>query len=178
MKLERILVPVDFSECSRRALEHAAVFATSFGATVDLLHVFGAQDHLPPEATAAILGEGTDHLEQLARAHAEKELDAVAADARERGIRVGRCLVERGDPSQTITAVAEREAASLIVMGTHGRTGLAHLLIGSVAEKVVRHAPIPVLSIRPGRGARVGVSRGRRASARPRRSRRVPARAL
>ncbi len=147
MLIERILVPMDFSACSKVALDHAALYAERFGASIDLLHVYGKQDHLPPEATAAILGQDSGTLEQLARAHAQKQLALAADEARERGVKVGSCTVEEGDAAHTILQ-ASAKGYSLIVMGTHGRTGLAHLLIGSVAEKVLRQATCPVLTVR------------------------------
>lgn len=146
-QLRRILVPVDFSECSRAALERAAVLAKSFDATVDIIHVWEAPAFIAPEAMVGVAGN-SQTLSQLAREHAERGLKEFVDAAREAGIAVGKGIVEQGDAAKVIVDVAERDDYDMIAIGTHGRTGLAHLLLGSVAEKVVRRSPRPVLTVR------------------------------
>ena len=146
-ELRRILVPVDFSSCSKAALERAAELAKAFGAELHLLHVWEAPAFVAPEAMVGVAGS-SQTLSQLARDHATQGLAEFVASAKEAGIEVASTLVEQGDPARTIVAVAERDKHDLIALGTHGRTGLAQFLLGSVAEKVVRHATRPVLTVR------------------------------
>jgi universal stress protein A len=144
--VRKILVPVDFSESSRVALEHAAAWATPFGAKVDVLHVWQAPAFVPlpslPEASPA---DAT--LVELVKRTAEQALDRFVADANQRGLRVREALSEPGSPAHTIVDVAKKGGYDLLVLGTHGHTGLAQALIGSVAERVVRHASCPVLTV-------------------------------
>jgi len=145
--MRRILVPVDFSACSRAALEHAAMLAKSFNATIDLLYVWEAPAFVAPEAMVGAAGT-TQTLAQLASDQAEVAMREFATQAREAGIEIAATRVEQGDPAHTIVELAERENYDLIAMGTHGRSGFAHFLLGSVAEKVVRRAARPVLTVR------------------------------
>ena len=147
ISLQRILVPVDFSECSRAALDHAALLAKSFGAKIDLLYVWEAPAFVAPEAMVGAAGT-TQTLSQLAGDQARAAMDEFATKARGSGIEVTSTRVEQGDPARTIVEVAERDGYGLIAMGTHGRAGFAHLLLGSVAEKVVRRSTCPVLTVR------------------------------
>lgn len=145
--LRRILVPVDYSACSRSALEHAAMLAKSFNATIDLLYVWEAPAFIAPEAMVGAAGT-TQTLAQLASDQAQAAMREFVAQAREDGVEVANTRVEQGDPSHTIVTIAERDGYDLVAMGTHGRSGFAHLLLGSVAEKVVRRASCPVLTVR------------------------------
>ncbi len=164
MKLfRRILVPHDFSQHATRALQLAAKLARQHRGRLVVLHVitpFHPVTGLPEEGMAWI--PETDIVADECR-----RLKAlVARTLRGRAPRV-ECRVTIGDPFHRITDAAR--GADCIVMATAGRTGLSHLLIGSVAEKVVRHAPVPVLTVRPGR-ARVRTVRhgGARRAARRR----------
>ncbi len=141
----RILVPHDFSEHATRALKIAADLAAQPKGKLRVLHAippfYPVTDLAPAELTAWVpppdlIASEKARLEKLV-AKVVKGADTPAVE----------CQVVIGDPYQRIIDAAEGMDA--IVMSTHGRTGLAHLLIGSVAEKVVRHAPIPVLTIRP-----------------------------
>jgi universal stress protein A len=157
--LKRILVPVDFSACSDKAFEDALELARRFGAELIVLHVWQPPRTMGPE-TVFYPPEGTRqsviHLvEQEARRQTAEFVAARLEPAPE--VRVT-TLVEAGIPYASIVDIAEREEVGLIVMGTHGRSGLSRFFLGSVAEKVVRHAPCPVLTIRiraerPGGGA-------------------------
>jgi nucleotide-binding universal stress UspA family protein len=141
--LRKILVPVDFSPCSRKALQYAVALARQFRAHLTLLHViptnyfvgseFGPIDFPMPEKE---LREG-----------AERELAAIAA--REVGASVpAATAVCQGQPVQEIVRFAREGDLDLILLSTHGRTGLKHVLMGSVTENVVRYAPCPVLVVR------------------------------
>ena len=144
--IRQILVPVDFSEPSRDALDRAAELGKAFGAKLDVLHVWEAPVFLPAGTLAA---SSADHsLVDAVRRHAEDSLDRFVEDAAKRGIEIRTPRALPGAPAQTIVETAETGGYDLVVIGTHGRTGLARALIGSVAERVVRHAPCPVLAVR------------------------------
>ena len=145
MDIHHILAPTDFSDSSKKTLSDALELAQTFGATLSLLHViepppYPIEGFVPPAMGADLLGD----LERQASA----ELAQVLSEAHGATIEVTRA-VAMGSPAQKIVETAEAEHVDLIVMATHGRTGLSHLLIGSVAERVVRTAPCPVLTIRP-----------------------------
>jgi nucleotide-binding universal stress UspA family protein len=147
--IHKILAPVDFSSCSKAALEHAVELAERyFGATIDVLHVWEPPQYVGPHTSVMTPVGKYESIEQIAHVAAMKEMEALLAGAESRGVVQFRRLHEVGDPIQTILAVAARGAYDLIVMGTHGRTGMSHDYLGSIAEKVVRRAPCPVLTFR------------------------------
>ncbi len=138
-----ILVAIDFSDLSDRTVDYAVELAQGRGARLDLLHVmFGslpahAQANAPPEVLAKIRkGEEVSALRDL-----EQLMNARVPEPCR-----GRILLRRGSPPEAICEAAEGYA--LVVVSTRGRTGLSHVLLGSVAERVVRHAPVPVLVVR------------------------------
>ncbi|WP_336037761.1 universal stress protein [Halobacterium yunchengense] len=141
-RYERILVPTDGSEETRQAVEHAVDLAEEHGATIHALYVVNSASFssLPMESSwesvAAMMNE-----------EGAAALDDVEAIADERGVSVERALVD-GSPSREIVRYAEDEGCDLVVMGTHGRGGIDRLLLGSVAEKVVRSSTVPVLTVR------------------------------
>jgi universal stress protein A len=141
-KFDRILLPVDFSSQCDIAARHAAWFATVGGGTVHLVHVIVNplddvyQTHTLPPLKVVDAAEETARL--LLRQVADRCFPAT----------VPRVLhVRHGDPYEKILAVVEEVRPDLIVLSTRGRGGLAHLVIGSVAEKLVRHAPCPVFVV-------------------------------
>jgi universal stress protein A len=138
-KLKKILVPVDFSACSRKALEYAIPLAEQFGAELTLLHVLPSSPPVPELGPVDVVGIDD----------ATQELEALQASVRtavpsQSVLRI----VRTGDPQVEIIRVARQRGIDLIVLSTHGRTGLSRVLLGSTAEKVVRHAPCPVLVVR------------------------------
>lgn len=136
-----VLVPTDFGEPAQRAVDLAIALAPKFEANVTLLHA----SWLP--VTAAIsYGAGLPWPTDAYLEQAEKELDALASRARERYPKIDAYAVE-GEPWEEILRGALQHHADLIVMGTHGRRGLSRALLGSVAERVVRLSPVPVLTI-------------------------------
>jgi universal stress protein A len=143
----RILVPVDFSACSLAALEHAVSLAQRFGSSIDVLHVWPLPRALSPDGALAVPGHMLETVAEFAEGEADRSLDAVLYDVAQSGVAV-RALLERGDPAAAIVQVAGDGNYDLVVMGTHGHTGLSHLVRGRVAERVVRRAPCPVLTIR------------------------------
>lgn len=142
--IKTILVPTDFSRDAAQACE--AVLTLLGGqrdATIVLLHVY----HLPYEYTAyGTIPTSLDYFKDVEGA-AEDKLEELAADLREQGLTV-RTVAKEGFPPEVITHQAETEEVDLIAMGTHGRTGLAHLVLGSTAERVVQRASCPVLTFR------------------------------
>jgi universal stress protein A len=141
--LRKILVPIDFSECSRKALQYAVPLAQQFSASLLLVYVlpvhyyvgseFGPLDVPVPEAE--LLQSSQEQLAQFA--------------VREIGQRVTAThRVLRGQPVHELVRAAREEQVDLILLSTHGHTGLKHVLLGSVAENVVRYAPCPVLVVR------------------------------
>jgi universal stress protein A len=153
--IHSIVVPTDFSPTSEQAVEYAGALATSLGATVHLVHVL---DRLlsPEMAWAAPATEAAALRERLYQDGRAKLAD-LAATVRESGVPVT-TEVRSGPPSQEVVHAAVDYGADLIVMTTHGRTGFSHLLLGSVAEDVIRHAPCPVLALRVRDGQRTSPS--------------------
>ncbi len=143
--LHRILVPTDFSRSSTNALTYAIAFAEKFAAEVILLHVVQDLALFVPEAVAPA-PPVVPPIEQF-RAAARTALQRAIAGVQRPGIAIRPEVVE-GTPCEEIIRLAREREVDLVVMGTHGRTGLAHVFLGSVAEKVVRRAPCPVLTVR------------------------------
>jgi nucleotide-binding universal stress UspA family protein len=143
IQFRKILAPTDFSEHSALALETAMDLARP-GGTVILCHVV---DDAP--LTYGYIGVAVPTQEMLARLakEAEREMQALKPKVERPEITLERRVVH-GNPFLEIVRVAEEESVDLIVLGTHGRTGIKHFLIGSVAEKVLRKAPCPVLVVR------------------------------
>jgi universal stress protein A len=135
----RLLVPVDFSRPSLAALRHALALASATQARVILLHV------LEPLHASRLMDVAA--VQRALRQAANGQLEKLLIETRKTWPAASREL-RAGHPVQTIVALARRVQADLIVMGTHGRTGLRRSLIGSVAERVVREAHCPVLVVR------------------------------
>jgi nucleotide-binding universal stress UspA family protein len=145
----RILVPTDFTAQSDAALTYARLFARTFNASLHLMHVT-ATNSPPPHAAAKFAGGRPAAMTPLR--------DRITDEDRRRLITVR--VVEGTDPAGPITRYAETTNAGLIVMGTHGRGGIARLVMGSVAETVVRTAPCPVLTVHAApRSSVVGIRR-------------------
>jgi nucleotide-binding universal stress UspA family protein len=142
--LHRILVPTDFSKHSDNALTYAAAFAEKFHAELYLLHVVQDLSVFVPEAAIAV--PSMPPVEQLTAAVRET-LERVIEKNKLRRFTV-HAEVREGSPFYEIIRFAKEQEIDLIILGTHGRSGLAHVLLGSVAEKVVRKAPCPVLTVR------------------------------
>jgi nucleotide-binding universal stress UspA family protein len=147
IKLKRILVPTDFSDNSRLALEYAAELGERFESELYLLHVL--QDVLPvvapePGLVFASAGDFVDDLRKSAEDAMQKLVESKPLAGKKVVHHVG-----QGQPFVEIIRYARDKSVDLIVIGTHGRTGLAHVLMGSVAERVVRKAGCPVLTVRP-----------------------------
>jgi len=142
--IQRILVPTDFSACANRALEYAAELSTNLGAAVVLVHVYAPPTVYLPEGAVLFPMKDTE-----LRAKLTAGLEQVAVEARAHGIKDTRTVFTEGDAAREIVRVAREEHCDLIVMGTHGRGGIRHLVLGSVAERVMRKADCAVLSVGP-----------------------------
>lgn len=140
-KPKEILVPTDFSERSTEALAYAQVLGAPFEATIHVLHV--VQDPRAEAWSIEATGMNLGGLLETWQADAERRFDELTfADLRHE------CTTKIGRPYQEIIRYAEENDVNLIVMGTHGRGAIEHMLLGSVAEKVVRTAPCPVMTVR------------------------------
>jgi len=150
LRLKSILVPIDFSEPSKNALEYALPFLEQFGAKLTLLHVI---EPLPVPAFMTSFPPPTKKDKEIAsaRGHLENLIKQNALDPK----RV-ETLVCRGRSFEEIDNMARRIETDLIIMATHGYTGLQHVFLGSTAERVVRHAPCPVLVVRNKQPLRAG----------------------
>lgn len=136
-----LLVPHDFSACAQASLEMAAKLARVHGADLVLVHVSDLPPNVPEDAHEKVVHG------------ASRRLDDLAAPLRDDGLTIA-TRARVGDVSRQILSIAMEENASAIVMGTHGRNGLARAFLGSVAENVVRRSPIPVVTLRvPGPAA-------------------------
>ncbi|NLL83012.1 MAG: universal stress protein [Lentisphaerae bacterium] len=142
---KHILCPVDFSDCSDYAMRYAALLATKFEAKLTLLHVV-APVMVPLPGDALVAPVRQIDLADIADACRER-LTKAAGSFIENGLNV-ESQVTNGVPFVEIIRYAEEGNADMIVMGTHGRSGLVHMMIGSVAERVVRKAPCAVLTVK------------------------------
>jgi nucleotide-binding universal stress UspA family protein len=151
-RITRILVPTDFSETSDTALTHAQSLADSLGASLHLVHVFDDSyaDAMLADASAAVY----DSMRSTAMGTARRKLQRRMRPAERRRF-FGTTAMITGTPAAAIVDYADEHDIDLIVMGTHGRRGFAHLLLGSVAEQVVRTAKCPVLTVRDKHAERV-----------------------
>jgi nucleotide-binding universal stress UspA family protein len=147
MQIRSILLPTDFSDCGNYALSYAASLARTFGASIICVHVIepmvptvgysGMTEPLP-------IADITDQLEYSA----ERELPKLAQREECAGLEVEEMIVH-GEAASEIVRVAKERNVDLIVVSSHGRTGLGRILFGSTAEAVVRHASCPVLVVKP-----------------------------
>jgi nucleotide-binding universal stress UspA family protein/uncharacterized protein (DUF2267 family) len=140
LPIRTILHPTDFSECSRHACEFAASLARDYHARLVLLHVLEPPIR-SPEIAAFAVGEGS-----ILREHAEENLVRLATEYKDLHCEH---RIADGFAATGIIHVAEETRPDLIVLGTHGRTGLVRLLMGSVADEVIRRAPCPVVALKP-----------------------------
>ncbi|MBI1770349.1 MAG: universal stress protein [Bacteroidetes bacterium] len=141
--IRKILVPTDLSELSLAGLDCAHKLVSHRGAQIYLLHVLARQTMPTPTAESALgkFGAACEH-------SLNSELEQFLTEQTKRYENIV-CIVRRGEAWREIVRYAREEKIDLIVIATHGRTGLAHVLMGSVAEKVVRHSTVPVLTVKP-----------------------------
>jgi universal stress protein A len=147
VKIETLLVPMDFSVHSKKALLYAIGLAHSLGAKLHLLHCYGidmlqAFPYDPPYLTNL-----PQDFDQRVREAAEKKLEGFRAEVERQGI-AAEMHLSRSFPSDAIMQTAHEIDADMIVMGTRGLTGVKHVLLGSVAERTIRIAPCPVVTVK------------------------------
>lgn len=143
---KRILCPVDFDQYSTEALKEAAALALSSAGMVHVLHVVQATLLLDEGATGGFavgLGEMYEPKIEIARRQLEQMLTTMPPGVKRE------VMIEIGEPADSILNAQTKLGADLVVMATHGRKGLKHLVLGSVAERVVRESRVPVLTVRP-----------------------------
>ncbi len=141
--IARILVPVDFSEPSRKALHYAKLFAQQFEASLVLIHAVEPLAYPPDFAVVPLL---PPDVEEARTRELESQLAELASNVGG-GVKT-EAVVRSGRAWQEVVEYAKTGKVDLIIVSTHGYTGLKHALLGSVAEKIVRHAPCPVLVVR------------------------------
>jgi nucleotide-binding universal stress UspA family protein len=146
ISIRRILVPTDFSDCARPSVRYAAELAEKFAAELVLLHVVPDAVLALPDAVMPTPAPIAD-LQALTDAGKTGIANLIVAEKLER--LNPRAEVRIGSPAQEIVAAATDLNADLVCIGTHGRGGLARVILGSVAELVVRQSPCPVLTVRP-----------------------------
>lgn len=144
MNVNRILFPTDFSEHSKVAERTACDYAAHFGAELHVLHVLNDLCLMMPDAAAELLIPPKVLEDLIVSAEEEIEKVPLATGTCNKVVRV----VRIGSTYASIVQYAKDNAIDLIVIGTHGRTGLPHVLLGSIAERVVQHAQCPVLTVR------------------------------
>lgn len=147
-KLQTIIVPTDFSEHSEHSLLYAASLGERFGATIHLLHVVTLHGYEGEKDTSSF--PDMEPLLERADKVARDRLDAGALHGGTAEAKVVKALTRAVSPAEAIVEYAERKAADMIVVATRGNTGLAHILLGSVTERVIRYAPCPVLAVERG----------------------------
>lgn len=146
-RFKKILCPVDFDPNSLQTLRLASEISQAYSATLHVLHVLDVATAPKPEVGIPFEAAATDRLERLALRKIDRKVRRVLH-------------VEAGDPGVEVLDAAKQLDADLIVIATHGRKGLRRLVLGSVAERIVREARCPVITLRP-KGGRVRVSRTR-----------------
>ncbi|WP_101297128.1 universal stress protein [Halegenticoccus soli] len=142
---QKILLPTDGSEHTEKALEHALDIAAEYGAELHALYVVNTSALPSPDV------DFRDEFVTTGESIGRKAVDAVASRAEKEGIETVTELAQ-GAPSKEILEYVRDNDIDLIVMGTHGRAGLRHVLLGSVAERVVRHTEVPVMLVRMQQG--------------------------
>lgn len=141
--IRRIVCATDFSEASKRAYEYAVDLAAKLGAAVSVIHAYQIPAYTLPDGMVEVPVE----VESSVRERLNEQLQEFTRGIDTKGVSIDAHLLD-GVPYVEITHAARELKADLVVIGTHGRTGLAHLLLGSVAERVVRTCEAPVLTIR------------------------------
>lgn len=152
IKLKSILLPTDFSECAGEATRYAFALAEQFDAHLHLLHVIhDISTQVPDFGMGLAFPAYVEHIPERKQQQEEEAIRKLAelpppGWSEQHGVTIA---VKRGQPFVEIIRYARTHEVDLIVIGTHGRSALAHAMIGSVAERVVRKAPCPTLTVRP-----------------------------
>jgi nucleotide-binding universal stress UspA family protein len=145
--IKKILVPVDYSECSRAALAFAAELARKDGAELDVVHAWDRPTYVSDAVMVRHPGGETHSLIEMIRENAQRDMKEFLSGSKlPPGLRIETRMIA-GNPAAKILQELERGHHDIVVVGTHGRTGLKHMLLGSVAEKIVRLSPVPVVAV-------------------------------
>jgi nucleotide-binding universal stress UspA family protein len=142
IRIERLLVPIDFSDCSRKALEYAVAFAAQFKAQILCLHAL----EIPYGTGEAGIVLETEAFRKKMHEEASRQMAAFLQEQALPGSQER--IIKVGTPYREIIQTADEKQSNLIILGTHGRSGVRHFLLGSTTERVVRHAHCPVLVVR------------------------------
>ena len=146
IKLKKILFPTDFSESSMEALNYDLSFAREYGAKLEVLHV--VNEKIYSEGLNLPRVVSIDELDREMTKEAERKLKVLIPTESQEGLE-WETVIKKGNPFLEIIRYAHENDVDLIIIGTHGRSGFEHIIFGSTAEKVVRKAPCPVLSVKP-----------------------------
>jgi nucleotide-binding universal stress UspA family protein len=144
--LKNVLVATDFGDAAETALAYGRDFARTFGATLHVIHV--VDNVLARVGAGEMYAPDLSNFQREVEESARKQLDGLVTDDDRRTLRAQAITRTSNSPALAISAYAKEAGIDLVVMGTHGRGALAHLVMGSVAERVVRIAPCPVLTVR------------------------------
>ncbi len=145
MRIKRILLPTDLSEASISAFKYAKSLAEKYGASIYVLHIL---ENLPPVLAIHALDLTVDRVEKNMEENARNQLEKIVKENLKTKAKV-QVFIRKGLVDDEIVKFADEKKIDLIVMGTHGRTGIEYTLLGSIAEKVVRKAKCPVLTVKP-----------------------------
>jgi universal stress protein A len=141
------LIPIDYSDNSKAALAYGAELAVSFGASLDIVHVWDRPTYVTDAVMVQRPGEAHKPIGELIRENAQRDMDEFMSTVTlPNGVPAQTRLLS-GDPAATLVSELKKGEHDLVVLSTHGRTGFAHLLLGSIAEKLVRLSPVPVLTV-------------------------------
>jgi universal stress protein A len=153
MGIRQIMIPIDYSENSKAALTYGAELALGFGASLDIVHVWDRPTYLTDAVMVQRPGEGHKPIGELIRENAQHDMTEFLSQlSLPATLSISSRLIA-GEPASALLAELKKGEHDLVVLSTHGRTGLAHLLLGSIAERLVRLSPVPVLTVPiPGRG--------------------------
>jgi universal stress protein A len=147
VRFAKILIPVDVERESGPILDHGIALARAFGSRVDLVHVFEREGYHGPWLIELDLRGIAQPAGELSTWPAARSLAVLMETVRGAGVEAVRGLMAKGPADEAVIELVRRESYDLVVMGTHGYHGLSHMVLGSVAEKVVRGCPCPVLTV-------------------------------
>jgi nucleotide-binding universal stress UspA family protein len=145
--VKKVVVPVDYSESSLGVLRFAAEIAERAGGELTALHVWECMPHAPPDLKVRGPDGKPRRLEDVIRSNAEKEMQEFLAGAKLPASVPIRTKVVSGDAAKRVLERLNAGKHDLVVMGTHGRGGFKHMVLGSVAEKIIRESPVPVITV-------------------------------
>jgi len=141
VRIKKLMVPLDLSQHAHKAIRYAVRFAQQFGAEIDLVHVIS-----PLGYDGLIIPTALQEVNTQLRKHAREELQKLVGMEEQYRIKL-KADVLLGDPAHEIAKLAQERGTDMIVLTTHGRSGFTHALLGSVTERIVRHAPCPVFVV-------------------------------